>query len=622
MLGTNERTLLLESLRPPEGYELDFAITTTFTLDLISLLIAPLGFTFFELEGDPSANVTSIDPLVLLRTLRRYAERLTVFCQAGRIAVPRMQQPLIAALEGSVVPVKASIEGGVFHPKVWVLRYTSEHDPVHYRLICQTRNLTFDGSWDTSLIMDGKLVDRKVAYAANHPLADFVAELPRLAVDDVSPLIAGNVQLAASELRRVDFQPPEPFENYAFHPLGFGRYTANPIPDNGRTLVISPFLTAGMAREFGSAGSDSVLVSRADTMDALSRSDLSGFAQIYTLEPSAEAELQVETQYAQDSLAPSAGLHAKLFVVEEGRHSTVWSGSANATDAAFHRNVEFLVSLGGKKSVCGISSIFGAPNDQTALRNFLVPYEPRKDPIECDEQLEALERSLDEARLAIAGYTWRAKVKQNQSLFDISLEPGDHEVLNFNTRAAVRIWPITLNDNSAKPLSRAAEPILFGPVTLEALTPFFAVDISLKSGDQAVRTRFVLRARLEGAPADRREHLLNYYLKDPRSLIRFLLLLLTPDDESTDAPADGFSDFYAPSKPIVTGPPPEALLEALLRAMHRNPTSLDSVATAIEDLRKTDNGRKLIPDGFDSIWEAIWATRQKLRPAANSKSQK
>jgi hypothetical protein len=613
MLSTNERGLLLESLRPPDDYELDFAITTTFTLDLISLLIAPLGFTFFELEGDPSADVSGIDPLILLRTLRKYADRIAVFCQAGRIAKPRMQQPLFAALEGSVVPVKAAMAGGIFHPKVWVLRYVSQQEPVHYRVICQTRNLTFDNSWDTSLALDGKLVDRKLAYSANNPLGDFVAALPSLAIDEVPQPIRQNVKTAATELRRVDFVQPDPFDSYMFHPLGIAGYTKDPIRPAGRTLVISPFLTPGAVEQLGFPGSDNVLISRADALDTLSKEQLAGFDQIYTLEPSAEAELEVDTPYAQDRLTPAAGLHAKLFVVEEGWNSYVWTGSANATDAAFNKNVEFLVALGGKKSVCGIECLLGATNDQTALRNFLSPYTPRTQGVECDALQKELEEALESARTQVATRQWKAAVQANGPTFDLTVGTTDASPLLLERRVSAKIWPITLTETAAKPIKDDAAEFSFRAISLEALTAFFALDLSIGAGEREIRTRFVIRATLSGAPSDRREALLNYYLKDPAAVIRFLLLLLTADDASTDASADEFAEFGSQRTLFTSGPAPEALLEALLRAFHRNPATLDSVAKAIEDLRKTNDGSKLIPDGFDRIWSAVWAAHEKTQ---------
>jgi len=48
MLLPNERRSLEECLRPPVGFSLDCAIATTFSLDLLALLEAPLAFTMFE----------------------------------------------------------------------------------------------------------------------------------------------------------------------------------------------------------------------------------------------------------------------------------------------------------------------------------------------------------------------------------------------------------------------------------------------------------------------------------------------------------------------------------------------------------------------------------------------
>jgi len=49
MLRPDERQHLLELLRPPVGCTLDFAVGTTYSLDLISALMLPLSFAFFRL---------------------------------------------------------------------------------------------------------------------------------------------------------------------------------------------------------------------------------------------------------------------------------------------------------------------------------------------------------------------------------------------------------------------------------------------------------------------------------------------------------------------------------------------------------------------------------------------
>ena len=138
MLGTRDRTLLLESLRPPPGYQLRRAVGTSFTLDLIALLTAPLAFTFFDVHDKDGAPVA--DPVALLEALRRHAARITLFCQAGAIAVPKPDQALLAYLEGSVVEVQPPMGAGVFHPKIWVLEFTDDQQSSIYRFLCLSRN--------------------------------------------------------------------------------------------------------------------------------------------------------------------------------------------------------------------------------------------------------------------------------------------------------------------------------------------------------------------------------------------------------------------------------------------------------------------------------------------------
>jgi hypothetical protein len=42
MLRPHDRRVLIEALRPPQGYTVDRALATTYSLDLVALLIAPL----------------------------------------------------------------------------------------------------------------------------------------------------------------------------------------------------------------------------------------------------------------------------------------------------------------------------------------------------------------------------------------------------------------------------------------------------------------------------------------------------------------------------------------------------------------------------------------------------
>ena len=58
------------------------------------------------------------------------------------------------------------------------------------------------------------------------------------------------------------------------------------------------------------------------------------------------------------------GLHAKLFVVDQPYWSHIYTGSANATDAAFDANVEFLVELKGRNTTQLRRLLRGRPGRQ------------------------------------------------------------------------------------------------------------------------------------------------------------------------------------------------------------------------------------------------------------------
>ena len=139
MLSPDSRTVGFDLLRPPAGYELDFAVLTTYTLDLEALLALPLGIVA---RADQGLDDLLADPLLLLEALREAGERIHVFVDRAGIAIPRTRRELYAMLEPSLHAVRAP-GLGTFHPKVWILRFLSEDEEPLIRVAVLSRNLTF-----------------------------------------------------------------------------------------------------------------------------------------------------------------------------------------------------------------------------------------------------------------------------------------------------------------------------------------------------------------------------------------------------------------------------------------------------------------------------------------------
>ncbi|MFW5856204.1 MAG: phospholipase D family protein, partial [Bacillota bacterium] len=423
MLNPEDRKIYLEEIRPPVGYKLDRAIATTFSLDLLSLLMAPLSLALFDIDN---RDEILKDPIAVLEAIRRTANRLAIFCQQGRIKVPRNDTRLFSYLEPIVYDVRPPGDG-VFHPKVWVLRFSAVDEPVFYRFLCFSRNLTFDNSWDTVLKLEGNLEeDRSYGFPQNRPLTDFIRALPDMAVCDVNDKAKELIDLLAEEVYKVRFKTPEYFENeISFIPSGIKGYNKiSEFKDFTRMMVISPFLSEQVIKSFTESGNDNILFSRGESLDKFEISffsELKANTSVYILDDTVERPEETD----EDSSEPVeesgniieedfSGLHTKLYIAEKGWDASILTGSANATTTAFQgENVEFMVELTGKKSKVGIDRFFGIDDKQTTFRDLLrIYHRPEEDKIQDNIRMQ-LEKILDDARNELARCNLSVSIAEN-----------------------------------------------------------------------------------------------------------------------------------------------------------------------------------------------------------------
>jgi hypothetical protein len=653
MLEPQDRHLLFDLLRPPLGYQLDYAISTTFSLDLMTLMTVPLAFTLFDMQ-DKNERPTA-DPNGLLEAIRRCADRMTIFCQAGRVAIPRNRQLLLGYLERTVYQVTAP-RGGVFHPKCSVLRFelnTKDDDrdpdaaPVMYRFICASRNLTFDRSWDTALTLEGRLTKRASGFRENQPLSEFVRALPSLGPDALPEDRIQKVRAVAEELLRVEFEIPDTFFDVEFCPIGIGKTSTWPLGDEffDRMLVISPFLADSVLGRLAQSASKTTLVSRFESLEELKLATLRKMDNSWVLAPEAEAlDPSSEPVAGEQDTPPTpppepvaeeddlvdmdceselSGLHAKLFIADLGDETHLWTGSANATDAAFEKNVEFLVKLVGRKKDVGVEALLARGKEgskrgrEATLGDLLEPYARKQDPRLPDQVQQQLDRLVEQARcaLALGGMAAVAnRLPGEPELYRVDLQSA-----NTPTQPAgvsTKCWPITIRETLAAQggCGGTGTYATFPSLTFPALTAFFAFEVSAVAGDRRAVARFVLRLPTQGFPADREHRLLLAMLSNKTRVLRYLLMLLASDEWSVRQTLDIIRKQIGKggrgANGHFSGLP---LLEPMLRALHRDPTKLDAINRLVEDLRKTEGGRERLPGDFDDVWQPIWQARGNIQ---------
>ncbi|HOO50335.1 MAG TPA: phospholipase D family protein, partial [Alphaproteobacteria bacterium] len=604
MLSPQDRNHLLSVLRPPSGYELEYAIGTTYSLDLYTLLTVPLAFTLFDFENDQ--GLPNADPLALLEAVRRHADKIVIFCQTGRIQLPNTKSSrLLCYLENSIIEVEPKSKMGVFHPKVWILRFESNDGPVIYRVLCLSRNLTYDRSWDTVLALDGEVQDRERAYAGNHPLGNFINALPELAIHAVSSELLKDIDYVQDEIRRVKFELPPNFSEVGFWPLGIEEKNKEPFDFNyKRILVMSPFLSKGRIEYLSDVGSNNVLISSSESLDELDEESLANYSNVYVLDTNAtpEPEEQAEDdEKTSESIVEDEtglqGLHAKLFIAEEGWNAHLFTGSANATNAAFQNNVEFLVELVGKRSRYGIDQFLQQSTGETGFRDLLHEY-AHSEKTETDDVQKRLEQRIENVRRDIARCGLKIEVTgpTDNDTYQIKLFKSSTEKISLQDNVEVICWPITLNDAHGLSPNFNQEPTAhFKEVSFDAITPFMAFSITARQDDKTSAAKFVLNLPMEGAPEDRREKVLRSLVQNKEQFIRFLMLLLYEGGMDFSDKISAIKDFLSGKTDLKKGDSDIFVFEVLLRALERNPKKLNQVARLVTDLCNTPGGKECLP---------------------------
>ena len=612
MFEPGQRRLFHDALRPPAGYRFDCAVGTTFTLDLLALLSVPLSFTFRDPE-DGEGQLAS-DPLALLESARRHASRIVLFCHGGQTSVPRPGQPALAFLEQSVVtalPPSRNGAQGVFHPKIWALRYQAEGMPTRYRLVCQSRNLTFDRSWDASLALDGELAERQRGFSLNGPLAEFVRALPGLACQPISNDQQAIVGQVADELRRVDWTSPDGLKLSRFLPFGVRRH--NPVfPDlqHRAILMMSPFLGDDLLQSVAEPRPHAALVSRREELLKTTAETIGKFDRVYAFRGS----LDLEPEDADADLASLAGLHAKVYVIDDGWDACVIVGSANATKAALGnppQNVEFMVELVGRKSVFGIEKLLDpdGDGDEGAFLSLIEPFDKSQaGTVEEDAGERALESLLNAAATVLVKANLSGSVEPSEDgRYTLKLE-FDETHGRPDGVSNVWCWPATL---AAERKLELSDQVVFEGLSLAQLSGFLAIEVEASVHGKSDIKRFLRPIELSGLPYDRLQRLLASMLGDHSRLVQLLWLLLSPDDDLTFAEFGqllGSSETGSSSQLALPG-----LLERMLTTLSRDANQLDAVDTLISELRKTEDGKKLLGTDFDTVWEPLWQAREKMR---------
>ncbi len=587
-------------LAPPIGFSLDFAVGTTYSLDLDALVGASLALGL----GEETDSDLMSNPVCLLEALRSVGDKVALFCEGGQIHMPHNPSELYILLEKMVFSVKTDKPRGKahypsFHPKFWLIRYIDDDGQYIYRVIVLSRNLTFDRSWDVVYSMDGEVAEDEDT--ENEPVCDFLRYLIKhLPSDENGKEKAKEIRSLIKELPKVWFLPDEGerFTSFEFMPNGikntngeaycFGE-TALFTNRFDEVLIMSPFISAGIIKGFnernhGSSGEvRNTLFTRKMSLSKLKPEDVSSF-RVYTMK---DAVVDGETAISEENAdIHQQDIHAKIYMTRKYADTSLYLGSLNASHNAIDGNIEFMIRLDTKNRYLNMDKLLDSffCGKEDGPDNPFVIADITEDATTDDEDTTNLMNALIKEINRSGPF---AEVVPEENLYSIHVHFGECDRKGFK----VEIKPLL----SGRMLPLGSD-IIFPNLDMMHLSEFYVLKVS--SDDMSIER--VLIIPTSGIPEGREKSVITNVVSNKECFYRYIAFLLG-DNAIVSALETSNTSFGGGSANGHSSANLPALYEKMLQTAASNPSKF----RGIEYLMKTISDDGIIPEDFKQMYETF-----------------
>ncbi|RGS79947.1 phospholipase D family protein [Coprococcus sp. AF21-14LB] len=592
-------------LMPPDGYKLDKAIGTTYSLDLEALTAVAICLGLSE-ETDSKLMQ---NPISMLNALQKVSDKIILFCEAGQIKAPLKPTALSILLEKMVVEVALPKDRQLgrypaFHPKTWVLSYVNKDGDKKYRFVVMSRNLTFDRSWDVSFSMDSsRMVRQKKKTKPIINFLDFLSESVSNNVKDAGKkrTLIRNMQ---AELADVSFSldSKEFGENFEILPLGIGKNAYQMSEDvlfsidrNSadstfhELVVMSPFLSESVIADFniaerGLSDSKRTLITRRSELNKLKEMDTENFT-IYVLKDEIVDGEDAISDEMTDKMKQD--IHAKIYIRRKYADVDLYLGSMNASYSAINKNVEMMLWLGTKNKYLNgekfLKDIFCGPADDVKNPFEKVTVMDAVQDIDGDNK-NALEQKIKELCRAKRKATI---TEDNYGKYKVTVEfPG------VTSDKTIMVSPF-----NSKQEHTLCEKIEFTELEILQLSEFY--ELTAKEGEDEIH-RIIMIPTI-GFPEDRESAVVNSIVKDRASFVEYIAFVLGDDYLASmlEKKQIGESGIFQHSNDAMP-----VLYEKMLKTSVEEPERFRDIGYVL----KMVTDKEIIPDEFRELYDTFCNT--------------
>lgn len=566
------------------GYDVDYAVGTTYSLDLKSMLIVPYSLGMF---GDLSGQVRQ-SPMFLLESIRRSSRHFVIFCQRGGIHVPPEAQSYYPLLEDSIIEMQdKSSPMSNFHPKLWLIREYNrqDKDDVQLKVVIMSKNLVIDNNIDVVVSMTGKINTENSRNRLKHkPLHDFIYKLS----ESTTGKQKRQIEKLADDLYRVKrFDVDESrFENeeYEFVPLFYGHNYNDAVtyPESFQgtsVMTVSPFIDTKTLQELNSRigkNGKSVLVTRGEYVTE----------NVYGLFDKDNADIWIVNDQMADNDIASVDLHAKTYMVVDPKKEGgiyLYMGSANATSAAFHKNAEIMLRLKLRRGQM-VFDKFKREFLQLNEKDESLVYERLNAPVETAKEggYTELEKYVRE----LLTYDFKAVVTKDaeSSLYNVSV----HSKKIKNRKFGITIFPLQMPS-----MKRDIDSdMVFEGIPVSKLSEFYV--ITGDDGEDHVQE--VIKIPTKGIPENRNDEIFKSIVDTEEKFYNYISFMLCDDPEEFAMELRQAAEAIGNNATHSVKGMPVRIYEQILRIAANNPerlAQLDDVIRIVKDKKYVEEFKQL-----------------------------
>lgn len=556
------------------GFIVDYAICTTYSLDMPTLLSVPfmLG-TMSELTGDAIQS-----PHYVLEAINKSTGKFAVFCNAGNIHVPQNTKTNIySLLEKSIVQIALPSNGKGFvnfHPKVWVIKEKNPDNGIEQlKVVVMSRNLSTSDDLDIVCELTGVVSNSPANRKKHKPLLDFLYWLQDETKDRNIRKGIDELCDALSHVRK--FETELPFEDYEFCPMGIpghdGKSCLDKMLDHAaETIIISPFVDDNIVQQFAQShpAAKKTLITRHSSVTE----------QILGLNDGVYAVKEVLTDRTEKDTC--VDIHEKVYFIRNGQNylNYLYIGSTNATTNGFGRNVEFLLQLQFKPYNMSYDKfrkelIYDDKDCMFEQVTSVLPQDDSdNDDVETELELNKAIRAIYEASVsAVSDGTYDIKIHCKKNIANIT----------------VYIHPLY----SPALKQKLVDGVEFKSLPLVSVTEFYVLEV----GD----IKRVVKIDTKGMPVEERDKAIFQSVINTKSkFINYLAFMLTDD------PDEFLAESQQIERELLQGGTSSSdfemttsLYEDMVRVAYTSPEKIEAVKNVMDKADKS-----VIPANFENMY--------------------